>query len=201
MGPFRKRGGAAGAAVSGDAGPILIVLAEGFDTLQCQFLAQSSHGCPEPVAVAGPWSCRISPSPSVPAGQALLAYALRAYGRNALMPSGWLALAADARLGPSVQGMLQAPAKPWAVESLGEAAAMSRATYARHFCDRAGMSVGAFVTQIRMMHACALLQDTQRGQAEIGPAVGYRSEAAFGKAFRAVLGTTPGRWRRAQRGS
>ncbi|WP_175923062.1 cupin domain-containing protein [Burkholderia latens] len=134
-------------------------------------------------------------------GQALLAYALRAYGRDARVPAGWLALAADARLGPSVQAMLQAPARPWTVESLGAASAMSRATYARHFREKAGMSVGAFVAQIRMMHACALLQDTQRGQAEIGQAVGYQSEAAFGKAFRAVLGTTPGRWRRAQRGA
>lgn len=133
-------------------------------------------------------------------GQALLAYALRAYGRDARVPSGWLALAADARLGQSVQAVLQAPEKPWTVESLGEASAMSRATYARHFREKAGMSVGAFVAQIRMMHACALLQDSQRGQAEIGQAVGYQSEAAFGKAFRAVLGTTPGRWRRAQRG-
>jgi AraC family transcriptional regulator, activator of mtrCDE len=132
-------------------------------------------------------------------GQALLAYALRAYGRGARVPSGWLALAADARLGPSVQAVLQAPEKPWTVESLGDVSAMSRATYARQFRERAGMSVGAFVAQIRMMHACALLQDTQRGQAEIGQAVGYQSEAAFGKAFRAVLGTTPGRWRRAQR--
>nr|WP_057926190.1 AraC family transcriptional regulator [Burkholderia ambifaria] len=134
-------------------------------------------------------------------GQALLAYALRAYGRDARVPAGWLALAADARLGPSVQAVLQTPAKPWTVESLGAASAMSRATYARHFREKAGMSVGAFVAQIRMMHACALLQDTQRGQAEIGQAVGYQSEAAFGKAFRAVLGTTPGRWRRAQRGT
>jgi len=133
-------------------------------------------------------------------GQALLAYALRAYGRDARVPAGWLALAADARLGPSVQAVLQAPEKPWTVESLGAASAMSRATYARHFREKAGMNVGAFVAQLRMMHACALLQDTQRGQAEIGQAVGYQSEAAFGKAFRAVLGTTPGRWRRVQRG-
>ncbi|MCA3832094.1 MAG: cupin domain-containing protein, partial [Burkholderia sp.] len=57
-------------------------------------------------------------------GQALLAYALRAYGRGARVPSGWLALAADARLGPSVQAVLQAPEQPWTVESLGAAAAM-----------------------------------------------------------------------------
>lgn len=133
-------------------------------------------------------------------GQALLAYALRAFGRDTQVPSGWLALATDTRLGPSIQAVLHAPAQPWTVASLGEVAAMSRATYARHFREKAGMSVGAFVTQIRMMHACALLKDTRRGQAEIGQAVGYQSEAAFGKAFREVLGTSPGRWRRAQRG-
>ncbi|MGU7782352.1 cupin domain-containing protein [Burkholderia sp. PU8-34] len=133
-------------------------------------------------------------------GQALLAYALRAYGRDAQGPPGWLALAADARLGPSIQAVLQAPAQPWTVESLGDVAAMSRATYARHFREKAGMSVGAFVTQIRMMHACALLKDTRRGQADIGQAVGYQSEAAFGKAFRDVFGMTPGKWRRAHRG-
>ncbi|KVH71104.1 AraC family transcriptional regulator [Burkholderia ubonensis] len=134
-------------------------------------------------------------------GQALLAYALRAYGRDTQVPSGWLALAADARLGPSIQAVMQAPAQPWTVASLGDLSAMSRATYARHFREKAGMSVGAFVTQIRMMHACALLRDTRRGQAEIGQAVGYQSEAAFGKAFREVFGTTPGRWRRAHRGA
>ncbi|RQR67291.1 AraC family transcriptional regulator [Burkholderia sp. Bp9126] len=134
-------------------------------------------------------------------GQALLAYALRAYGRDTQVPSGWLALAADARLGPSIQAVMQAPAQPWTVASLGDVSAMSRATYARHFRAKAGTSVGAFVTRIRMMHACALLQDTRRGQAEIGQAVGYQSEAAFGKAFRDVFGTTPGRWRRAHRGA
>ena len=31
---------------------------------------------------------------------------------------------------------------------------------------------------------------------DIAEAVGYRSEAAFGKAFHKALGETPGRWRR-----
>ncbi|WP_176051486.1 AraC family transcriptional regulator [Burkholderia sp. BCC1644] len=132
-------------------------------------------------------------------GQALLTYALRAYGQDTQMLSGWLAVAVDARLGPSIRAMLQAPAHPWTVASLGNVAAMSRATYARHFREKAGMSVGAFVAQIRMMHACALLRDSGSGQAAIGEAVGYRSEAAFGKAFRDVLGMTPGRWRRTHR--
>jgi AraC family transcriptional activator of mtrCDE len=78
----------------------------------------------------------------------------------------------------------------------GDLAAMSRATYARHFNERAGVTVMDFLTQIRMTIACDLLRRTQRSAAEIGEAVGYQSEAAFGKAFAQSVGVTPGRYRR-----
>jgi AraC family transcriptional activator of mtrCDE len=129
--------------------------------------------------------------------QALFAMALRAHGERNASTSGVLALLADARLGVSVQGMLGAPERAWTIAELGELAAMSRATYARHFNERAGMTVMDFLTQIRMTIACDLLRRTQRSAAEIGEAVGYQSEAAFGKAFAQSVGVTPGRYRRA----
>ncbi|ABE34800.1 cupin domain protein [Paraburkholderia xenovorans LB400] len=128
--------------------------------------------------------------------QALFAMALRAHGEQNASRSGVLALLADARLGASVQGMLDAPERAWSIAELGELAAMSRATYARHFNERAGMTVMDFLTQIRMTIACDLLRRTQRSAAEIGEAVGYQSEAAFGKAFQQSVGVTPGRYRR-----
>ncbi|NPT57207.1 AraC family transcriptional regulator [Paraburkholderia elongata] len=127
---------------------------------------------------------------------ALFAMALRVHGEQNASSSGVLALLADARLGASVQGMLSAPERAWTIAELGELAAMSRATYARHFNERAGMTVMDFLTQIRMTIACDLLLRTQRGAAEIGEAVGYQSEAAFGKAFQQSVGVTPGRYRR-----
>lgn len=127
---------------------------------------------------------------------ALFAMALRVHGEQNLSGSGVLALLADARLGASVQGMLSAPERAWTIAELGERAAMSRATYARHFNERAGMTVMDFLTQIRMTIACDLLLRTQRSAAEIGEAVGYQSEAAFGKAFQQSVGVTPGRYRR-----
>ncbi|MFL9882635.1 AraC family transcriptional regulator [Paraburkholderia agricolaris] len=127
---------------------------------------------------------------------ALFAMALRMHGeRNASSP-GVLALLADARLGASVQNMLSVPERAWTIAELGEIAAMSRATYARHFNERAGMTVMDFLTQIRMTIACDLLRRTQRSAAEIGETVGYQSEAAFGKAFQQSVGVTPGRYRR-----
>ena len=128
--------------------------------------------------------------------QALFAMALRAHGEQHAASSGVLALLADARLSASVQGMLNAPERAWTIADLGELAAMSRATYARHFNERAGVTVMEFLTQIRMTIACDLLQRTQRSAAEIGEAVGYQSEAAFGKAFQQSVGVTPGRYRR-----
>lgn len=128
--------------------------------------------------------------------QALFAMALRVHGEQQASGSGVLALLADARLGASVQGMLSAPERAWTIAELGELAAMSRATYARHFNERAGMTVMDFLTQIRMTIACDLLLRTQRSAAEIGEAVGYQSEAAFGKAFQQSVGLTPGRYRR-----
>jgi AraC family transcriptional activator of mtrCDE len=127
---------------------------------------------------------------------ALLAMALRVHGEQNASASGVLALLADARLGASVQGMLSAPERAWTIAELGDLAAMSRATYARHFNERAGMTVMDFLTQIRMTIACDLLRRTQRSAAEIGEAVGYQSEAAFGKAFQQSVGVTPGRYRR-----
>ena len=128
--------------------------------------------------------------------QALFGMALRVHGEQADSTPGMLSLLADPRLSASVQGMLSAPQRAWTIAELGELAAMSRATYARHFNERAGMTVMDFLTQIRMTIACDLLRRTQRSAAEIGEAVGYQSEAAFGKAFQQSVGVTPGRYRR-----
>ncbi|WP_406869652.1 cupin domain-containing protein [Paraburkholderia fungorum] len=127
---------------------------------------------------------------------ALFAMALRMHGERHASSPGVLALLADARLGASVQNMLSVPERAWTIAELGEIAAMSRATYARHFNERAGMTVMDFLTRIRMTIACDLLRRTQRSAAEIGETVGYQSEAAFGKAFQQSVGVTPGRYRR-----
>jgi AraC family transcriptional activator of mtrCDE len=127
---------------------------------------------------------------------ALFAMALRVHGERNANSAGMLALLTDARLGASVQAMLDVPERAWTISELGKHAAMSRATYARHFNERAGVTVMDFLTQIRMAIASDLLLRTQRSVADIGEAVGYQSEAAFGKAFAQSVGATPGRYRR-----
>ncbi|MFK0161528.1 cupin domain-containing protein [Rhizobium sp. NPDC090279] len=127
---------------------------------------------------------------------ALFTMALRSYGSVALANSpGLVSLLADHRLARSVTAMVRTPARPWTLEELSELSAMSRATYARRFREAAGMTPGAFLTELRMSLASNLLLHSQRSTADVAIEVGYRSEAAFGKAFKVTKGQPPGRFR------
>lgn len=126
---------------------------------------------------------------------ALFAMVLRSYS-NGPQQNGLLALLAEPRLGAAVQAMLAEPARTWTLEDLGRVAAMSRASFARHFSERAGMTPWECLTRLRMQIASDLLMQTRRRTGDIGQDVGYQSEAAFGKAFRQYSGMTPARFRR-----
>jgi len=128
--------------------------------------------------------------------QTLLVLALRRYCERPESDASILTVLSDARLGPSAQAVLDAPGQPWTIEALGKLAAMSRASYARHFQQSSGMTVFEFLTRVRMAVACELLRTTRRKVGDIGFEVGYQSEAAFGKAFRLMIGELPGQYRR-----
>lgn len=127
--------------------------------------------------------------------QILLTYALRRYIESNQTNSSWLNLLIDKRLGRSVQAMLNSPERAWSLKSLGNIASMSRATYARVFKQKSGITPAKLLLSIRMMHATKLLLNSNSSLSIISEAVGYRSEAAFSKAFKQVLGMTPGQWR------
>ncbi|EJJ27513.1 AraC family transcriptional regulator [Rhizobium sp. CF142] len=128
----------------------------------------------------------------------LFIMAVRAGKVSTVASSGLLQLLGDARLGKSVVAMMSSPAFGWTIDDLARHSAMSRATYARQFRERAGMTVGVFLADIRMMLASDLLLRTRRAVADIAAEVGYESEAAFGKAFKARRGITPARFRAAE---
>ncbi|MFI5611131.1 cupin domain-containing protein [Amycolatopsis sp. NPDC051903] len=127
---------------------------------------------------------------------ALLAMALRRRPATQLdSPALWTAVGDDA-LGRAIAGVIDRPAEAWTIERLAAAASMSRATFVRHFTARTGTTVATLVTTIRMMVAADLLSRGDRSVARVADDVGYRSESAFGQAFRAALGTSPARFRR-----
>jgi AraC family transcriptional activator of mtrCDE len=127
----------------------------------------------------------------------LLAMVLRS-SRGATMTTALWTAAADARISEAIEGVLNDPGANWTIDRLSRAAAMSRATFLRHFGQETGMTVGAFLARIRVMAAAELLNSTDATVATIAGHVGYQSESAFSRAFRAEVGTTPARFRRDQ---
>jgi AraC-like DNA-binding protein len=83
---------------------------------------------------------------------------------------------------------------PWTVESLAEAAGMSRSAFAARFKELLGQTPLEYVTEWRMQKAMQLLQQRDKKLIDVARLVGYESDAAFSKAFKRVVGTNPGEY-------
>jgi len=127
----------------------------------------------------------------------LFTLAVRAHLATRPELSGVLGLMASPRLAPALQAMLANPEAAWTVAALAGRCHMSRATFAREFARRAGTGPLELLTALRMELASRLLAHGGQDTASVGEAVGYRSEAAFNRAFARHAGVTPGRFRRA----
>jgi AraC family transcriptional activator of mtrCDE len=127
---------------------------------------------------------------------ALLAMMLRTAQGVATESFLWTAVADD-QIGQAISRMIEDPSAEWPIERLSRDAAMSRATFIRRFGRSTGMTIGAFLTQIRLMTASELLLTTDSTVAVVAAEVGYQSESAFSRAFRRTTGETPARFRRA----
>jgi AraC-like DNA-binding protein len=95
-----------------------------------------------------------------------------------------------------IDAVVREPGTDWSIVRLADLAAMSRATFIRHFTRGTGMTVGTFLTHIRLMTAAELLTTTDHTVATVAAEVGYHSESAFSRAFRDATGLTPARFRR-----
>lgn len=116
--------------------------------------------------------------------------------------SGWLAGLQDVRLARAIAQIHHFPAEPWTVASLANEAHMSRASFASTFSRCVGEPPMTYLTRWRIHLAATYLKpepDDEAGRqnlADIAAAVGYSSEASFGRAFKKWTGRSPGRWRR-----
>lgn len=109
--------------------------------------------------------------------------------------TGWLAALNDPIVGRALGLVHGDPARRWTVDELAREAGASRTVLAERFHAVMGQAPIAYVTGWRMQLAAERLRNGNDGIAAIAAAVGYESEAAFNRAFRRVVGVTPGRWR------
>lgn len=86
-------------------------------------------------------------------------------------------------------------AGPLTIPALANAACLSPRTFQRHFERATGRTPSDYVQATRIEKARAALEQTGRSQADIGWSVGYKDTAAFARAFRSVIGLSPGAYR------
>ncbi len=125
----------------------------------------------------------------------LFTYALRHFTRHSGRQAGLLGVYADPLLHRALIAMHQQLAYPWTLVELAEKAAMSRTVFAERFKQASGLTPMQYLAWWRMQNAWALLTEGQP-VAEVADAVGYRSEAAFFRAFKREFGVAPGVVRR-----
>lgn len=113
--------------------------------------------------------------------------------------TGWLAGMRDPSVGRALSLLHQAPEQPWTLERLGREAGLSRSTLHERFVHFIGQPPMQYLTNWRMQVAAARLRDSDAKVVEVALDVGYESEAAFSRAFKRVVGVSPGAWRRRRR--
>jgi AraC-like DNA-binding protein len=111
--------------------------------------------------------------------------------------SGWLGALRDNQIGRALALIHGDPARAWTVATLADELAMSRSAFAARFSELVGEPVMAYVTRWRMRVAVNALRDEGATVAELAHRLGYRSEAAFARAFKRVTGVAPGAVKRA----
>ena len=106
---------------------------------------------------------------------------------------GYFQALGDDKLSRALSLIHQEPGKAWTVESLGLAVSMSRTSFANRFQSIVGMTPLAYLSQWRMHIAHGLLAEGKLSMLSIAETVGYKSEASFGKAFKKIMGISPGK--------
>ena len=109
---------------------------------------------------------------------------------------GWLGALHDRYIAEAIARIHSEPSRDWTVASLASRLAMSRSAFAARFTALVGEPVMAYVTRWRMQVAMSALREERTTIAELASRLGYRSEAAFARAFKRETGMAPGAVRR-----
>ena len=106
--------------------------------------------------------------------------------------TGWLGALQDQQIGRALALIHREPGGAWTVASLASELALSRSAFAARFSELVGEPVIQYVTRWRMQVAQSALETEGATVAQLADRLGYKSEAAFARAFKRVIGTPPG---------
>jgi AraC-like DNA-binding protein len=127
--------------------------------------------------------------------EAVLVFVLRRLMDEGRIEHGLFAGLAQPQLARALTAMHERPARAWTLESLAAEAGMSRSVFAASFRDTVGATPGDYLARWRVGLAQEALR-RGRPLKLIADEVGYGSEAALSRAFKAWVGHSPRDWRR-----
>ena len=102
----------------------------------------------------------------------------------------WLHAMKDIKIGKALSLIHSATHKPWTVESLGRDVGMSRTAFANRFTELVGEPPMSYLKQWRMNLAIDKVKSGEKIDLDFIELLGYKSEAAFRRAFKKVTGST-----------
>jgi AraC-like DNA-binding protein len=122
----------------------------------------------------------------------LVIQAIRSWLDTPEARQGWLAALRDPQVGRAMAAIHRAPDQDWSVASLARVAGMSRSAFAARCTELIGEPVMHYLAQWRMHLARSHLRRTSEPLASVAHRFGYRSQAAFSRAFKRAFGVSPG---------
>jgi AraC-like DNA-binding protein len=105
--------------------------------------------------------------------------------------SGWLGGLSDARIARALKAIHEQPMQRWSIESLAGLAGMSRSSFCARFTALVGRSPLRYHNEWRLGLARDMLARRSARVGEVGLCIGYESEAAFSRAYKALFGHSP----------
>ncbi|WP_338525425.1 AraC family transcriptional regulator [Pseudomonas batumici] len=105
--------------------------------------------------------------------------------------SGWLRALSDARVARALKAIHEAPGQQWSISALSAIAGMSRSNFCERFNTLVGRPPLRYQNEWRLTLAKNMLLKGCSRVGEVGFAIGYESEAAFSRAYKAFFGRSP----------
>ena len=106
--------------------------------------------------------------------------------------TGWLRALRDKQIGRAIALIHRDPARDWTVASLAAAVGMSRSAFAARFTELVGEPAMQYLLRWKMHAALKWLKESDATISQLAARLGYESEAAFSRAFKRLMGISPG---------
>ncbi len=121
---------------------------------------------------------------------------LRVYMQNSDLDACYLKALNDPKIGKALNLIHSEKIASLSVETLAQSVALSRSAFSERFTRLVGEAPKTYLQRWRFEVAKQALQDGQASILSIALNAGYRSEAAFSKAFKLHAGHSPGSYRK-----